>query len=118
MNKRLTLISILLGLWLTLLALACNLTTPQPPTLVPRASATPLPTIGYATLSPQELPQQATLIPQSDAVLLNLMNQVQPDRLYAHVDALQRLGTRHVNSSYAIPGGGINAARDYIVQQF
>ena len=27
-------------------------------------SATPLPTIGYATLSPEELPAQATQIPQ------------------------------------------------------
>lgn len=118
--KRLTLVTILLGVWFAFVLLACNLTSPEPPTLVPRATATPPPTIGYATLSPDELPDELTtpLPPSSNASLLNLMNQVSPDRLMAHVQALQNFGTRHVNSTYTSPNSGIGAARTYIANQF
>ncbi len=81
-------------------ALACNLSEDsRPPTIIPRASPTPPPTIGYATLQPDELPQEATIVaPERDeTVPLNLLNQVQPDRLFVHVNALQNFGSRHVN---------------------
>ncbi len=98
--------------------LACNLSSPPPPTLMPRATATPLPTIGYATLSPDELPVQATALPPSNAVLLSLLNQVSAEGLMSHVQTLQSLETRHVNSGYTRPGAGVNAARDYISAYF
>ncbi len=99
-------------------ALACNLGSPEaPPTLVPRATDTPLPTIGYATLSPEELPQPAATAPPADANLSNLLNRVESDRLFLHVDTLQRFQTRHVNSGDA-PNRGIMAAYRYIRSQF
>src|SRR5215216_3646959 len=111
--KRLTLASVLLGLWFVFVLLACNLSSPPPPTIVPRATATPQPTIGYATLSPEELPDQATQIPQvTDATLLNLINQVDSNRLLSHVQTLQNFGTRHVNSPYNLSNGGIGEARN------
>lgn len=102
-------------------ALACNLSEDsRPPTIIPRASPTPPPTIGYATLQPDELPQEATIVaPERDeTVLLNLLNQVQPDRLFVHVNALQNFGSRHVNSPTDNPSYGIGAAADYIQRQF
>jgi hypothetical protein len=123
---------------LILAALACNLTdTAPPPTLVPRPTSTPPPTIGYATLSPGELPAVATVVaqaggdaalappppgvgacPRSDVALLNLMNQVDTTRLLGHVQALQDMGTRHVNSVNNSPTTGIGAAAGYITRQF
>lgn len=102
-------------------AMACNLSSDsRPPTLAPRATPTPPPTIGYATLAPEELPVQATVQPQqrTDAVLINLLNQVQADRLFMHINALQNMYTRHVNSSPNDPQYGIGAAYAYITQQF
>lgn len=117
--KRLSLGTLLLGLWFGFTLLACNLSSPPPPTIVPRPSATPLPTIGYATLSPEELPEAVTTpVAQTNANLLNLINRVDSNRLMAHVQTLQNLGTRHVNSPYTLPDAGIGAARNYIVGQF
>jgi hypothetical protein len=118
--KRLSIASVGILLWVAFVALACNLgASGEPPTLVPRATATPLPTIGYATLSPDELPQiAATVAPQSEAAVLNLINQVEGDRLLTHVATLQSYGTRHINSPYGQPGYGIGAAKDYIVGEF
>jgi hypothetical protein len=102
-------------------ALACNLTSDsRPPTIIPRASATPPPTIGYPTIAPDELPQEATITaPDTDeTVLLGVLNQVQPDRLFTHVSALQAFNTRHVNSSTIDPNQGIGAASNYILDQF
>jgi len=107
------------ALWIA--ALACNLTGENnPATLVPRTTATPPPTIGYATLAPGELPQQATALPQArtGAALLNALNQVQGDRLFEHVSALQSMFTRHVNSPQNDPNRGIGAAVTYITRQF
>ncbi len=106
-----------------LAALACNLTdNAAPPTLVMRASVTPPATIGFATLAPEELPAQATTIPRSesrpDTTLLNVMNQVEPDRLILHIDALVGMRTRHVLSSWTNPSEGIGAAYNYIMTQF
>jgi hypothetical protein len=118
--KRLSTISILIGLWFAFVLLACNLGgVPPNATLVPRATQTPPPTIGYATLSPEQVPGQTTALPpQSDATLLNLINRVETDRLLTHVDALQGFGTRHINSPYNVPGSGIGAAREYIWDAF
>lgn len=117
--KRLSILSLVIAAWLALVLLACNLSSPPPPTLVPRATVTPQPTIGYATLSPDQFPNQATALPQvSNTALLNMLNQVQADRLLVHIDSLQRLGTRHINSPNNQPNNGIGAARSYIAGQF
>lgn len=122
MNRRRLPIPILLAVWLAVIALACNLSSESaPPTLVPRATATPPPTMGIATIAPEELPQQSeTSAPQiSDAApLAPLLAQVQPDRLFAHIIALQNLYTRHVNSVQNDPARGVGAASQYIVDQF
>jgi len=117
--KRTSRIFISLLLWLAAVGLACNLSSSsQPPTLVPRATETPLPTIGYATLSPSELPPQVAPRVAPDAVLVNLLNRVASDRLFMHVDALQNFRTRHVNSTQSMTDQGIGAAYNYIMSQF
>ncbi len=112
--------SLLFLIWLALVALACNLAgTENPPTISPRATATPPPTIGYATLSPEELPQVAATSPGSaEADLVNLANQVETDRLMLTVDTLENFGTRHVNSGYDRSDWGIGAAKQYIRSEF
>ncbi|NWF70902.1 MAG: M20/M25/M40 family metallo-hydrolase [Chloroflexi bacterium] len=102
---------------LALAALACNLSESAPPTLVPRATPTPPPTLGYATLAPEQLPAQATSAPQTQANMFTLLNEVNPERLLAHVQTLQGFGTRHFASPYDRPGFGIGAARDYVANQ-
>jgi len=105
---------------LALAALACDLGTRSDPTaLAPPATVTPQPTIGYATLSPQQLPQVATVgAPDATSLLLNYSNQIESDRLLAHISTLQGFGTRHVNSGYGNPERGIGAAADWITRQF
>ena len=112
-------------LWMSLSALACNLSNnpgSRPPTLVPAPpGVTPQATIGYATPSPNgQIPAIG-----SDAVnnsveveLYNLTSQVQADNLMSHVYALEGFYTRHVNSSQTDPNRGIGAARNYILSQF
>ncbi len=102
------------------MAVACNLSSDSaPPTLVPRMTDTPLPTIAYATLSPQELPQQAAVnvSPAIGGDLSSLLNLVESDRLMVHVDTMQGFQTRHVNSAN-LPNQGIAAAYNYIHAQF
>lgn len=107
----------LLALWFLLVLLACNLAgEPPAPTVVPRATATPPPTIGYSTLAPNELPEGVTqvapdAVPQ-DLTLVNLLNQVDADRLFVHIDTLVNMQTRRVNSM------GIDAAATYILNEF
>jgi Zn-dependent M28 family amino/carboxypeptidase len=110
---------LLVVLAMALATLACNLSdNAAPPTLVLRATATPPPTIGYATLPPEALPQQeATAPPRVETLILNLINQVQTDRLMYHVASLADMTTRHVNSPYVAAGRGIGAARDYILNE-
>lgn len=105
---------------LALAALACDLGTRSgPATLAPQATVTPPPTIGYATLSPQQLPQTAaTGAPNATSLLLNYSNQIESDRLLAHIATLQSFGTRHVNSGYDRPDRGIGAAATWVQQQF
>jgi hypothetical protein len=112
---------ILVACSLLLAAIACNLSSEsRPPTIIPRASPTPPPTIGYATIEPEELPQEATIsAPDLDeVVLLNLFNQVQPDRLYMYVSALQNMGTRMVTSAKDSASFGVGGAEQYILNQF
>jgi leucyl aminopeptidase len=131
MKKQTFIPSALFLLWLLIVALACNLTdSSPPPTIVPRATSTPPPTIGYATLSPDELPDAVSTVPRaeeptgplvgprSDVVLLNLMNQIDSNRLMEHVSALQNMYTRHVLSSQNNPNQGIGGATNYILSQF
>jgi hypothetical protein len=114
------LIFALLSVFLTVVS-ACTLSTTRelPPTIVPRPTDTPLPTIAYATLRPEELPQpqQQITSPAVGGNLSALLSQVESDRMYLHIDALQRFQTRHVNSPN-LPDSGINAAYQYIVTQF
>ncbi len=128
--------SVLIVLWLGFVALACSLSSSEaPPTLVPRASDTPMPTIGYATLSPPQLPQQPAAptalpvqpqqpaptqpppLPAAAPLLAGLLDQVAVDRLFMHVDTLQRFQTRHINSADQ-PDQGIGAAYRYIHAYF
>jgi hypothetical protein len=112
----------LLACWFLLILLACNLTEAPPPTLVLRATATPPPTIGYATLAPDEYPESATqiapIVPLSDTTLLNLLSQVEPDRLFQHIDVLAGMRTRHIGSTTVSPTEGIGAAQNYVLNQF
>ncbi len=106
-----------------LVLLACNLSgQPEPPTVVPKATSTPPPTIGYATLAPDQYPDQATQIApvpsRPDATLLSLMNQVDADRLYVTIDSLVGMRTRRVHSGGAGTGQGIDAAAEYVLAQF
>lgn len=114
--------------WLAFVLIACNLGTSPgtpPPTLVPRASATPAPTLGYSAEG-NPINSDGSFAPGSvntpvssiDQELQNLMNQVTTDRLLAHVRALQNTYTRHVNSTQFTNGRGIGAARQYIREQF
>ncbi len=124
MNRRTAGVFTLLPLWFLLVLLACNLTeSPEPPTLVPRATSTPPPTIGYATLAPNEYPQQATQInpniAHSDTTLLSVLNQVQPDRLLQHVDVrCTGCGRGTVLSAKTSATEGIGAAQAYVFDQF
>jgi len=116
--KRTTLRLLLPLAALGMAALACNLSSSsQPPTLVPRATETPLPTIAYATLSPQELPQEIVRAPSAEVALANLLNRVESDRMFLHIDTLVSFRTRHVNSPNG-QGTGISAAFNYIQGQF
>jgi hypothetical protein len=125
MNKRRSTLTpiLLIAAAMLVAALACNLTdSAPPPTLVPRATFTPPPTIGFPTLAPEQFPDQATNIPRTDprpdTALLDVMNQVEVDRLILHVDALVSMRTRHVLSSWTTPNEGIGAAYNYVMNQF
>jgi hypothetical protein len=116
---RSTLISTGLLLYACLIVLACTLSSEPAPTIIPRATDTPPPTIGYQTLAPNQLPTAAvTIAPRVDARLINLINQVEQDRLFLHINALQNFSTRHVNSALGQPNYGIGAAYNYIRGQF
>lgn len=111
------------AIWLLLSA--CNLATssaPPPPTLAPRPTATPPPTLGFSGAAGgagDVVPENITTpIVDSDLQVLNLINQVESDRLMAHVDTLQNFYTRHVNSITSSATQGIGAARKYIQDQF
>lgn len=108
---------------LVTLAAACNLSTnPEPPTLVPRITDTPLPTIAVATAVPippqsqEQISSQAN--PQLAKIAMNaLLDQVDVDRLFIHISSLEGLGTRHVNSP-DLPNSGAAASYRYVRGQF
>jgi Peptidase family M28 len=122
MNRRSAAIFTLLPLWFLLVLLACNLTEQPEPTLVPRATSTPPPTIGYSTLAPDQYPQEATQlapVPQSpNNTLLSLNSQVDADRMFVTIDALVGMRTRRVNTAGMGSGQGIDVAADYVLDQF
>lgn len=120
MRRRTTAATLLFALTMVIAALACNLTGPSgPPTIAPRATATPPPTIPIATLAPEELPTMAvTAVAVVGPGVVSLTSQIDADRLMFHVDTLQNFRTRHVNSRYDSPTEGIGAAYNYIVGQF
>ncbi|MBI1276711.1 MAG: M20/M25/M40 family metallo-hydrolase [Anaerolineaceae bacterium] len=106
-----------------LLAAACNLTNNnEPPTLVPRLTDTPQPTIGYDTAVPPIQTPQSNLSSQPSPLTAKanmdaLLDQVDADHLFIHITTLQDLGTRHVNSP-DLPNSGIAAAYRYVRGQF
>lgn len=112
-------------LWMSLTAIACNLSSNpanRPPTLVPAPpGVTPQATIGYATPSANGQIPQNNNVPSNnsaDVELYNLTSQVQADNLISTVYALEGFYTRHVNSSQTDPNRGIGAARGYLYSQF
>lgn len=130
MNKRRLLRIILISL-MPLLLSACNLGSSAgspgdgPPTLAPRASATPPPTLGYLGGDPTAAPETnivpgnfSTPATNPDVAVYNLLNQVDVEQLMQHVRAMQGFYTRHVNSTQSSSTRGIGAARAYIQQQF
>jgi bacterial leucyl aminopeptidase len=117
--------NLILLAWLAFVLVACNLggsgATP-PPTLAPRNTAVPQPTLGFSgdgvqvsELAPSNLNTPATSI---DVEFLNLMEQVDVTRLRSHVETLQGFTTRHVNSATDRSDYGIGAARTYIENEF
>jgi hypothetical protein len=105
---------------LMLSALACNLAAePAAPIIQTGPTNTPPPTIGFATLAPDQLPQAVQVVATPiQANLTNLLDQVSPERLMAHITMLQNFRTRHVNSTTESTREGVGAARDYVWQQF
>lgn len=123
MNKRTTVTFTLLPIWFLIVLLACNLTEqPAPPTVVPRPTSTPPPTIGYATLAPDQFPEEATqvapVVVQPDASLLNVLNLVDADRLFETIDSLVAMQSRRVNSFPGSTTQGIDAAANYVLNKF
>lgn len=109
--------------WLTLVLIGCNLGTSgnAPPTLVPRMTVTPPPTLGFngvANGSEIGLGNIETPVSDPELAVYELTQQVDIDRLMTHVEALQNFGTRHVNSLTSSSTWGIGAARNYIKSQF
>ncbi len=120
MEKRHHTRALLFICWMAFVLIACNLgTSEEQPILEARPSPTPAPTIGYSPLGPAELPGQAAAVSNlRGAELLNLLNEVETDRLIAHIGTLQSFHTRHVNSPKDNGSRGIGAAQRYIESQF
>lgn len=119
---------ILLVAWFSLTVMACNLSSPNggPPTVEPRTTgngllnATPQPTLGLqapGTSNNTSSSSDGSEIVNVGADLSLMINEVQGDRLFSHVEALVNVRTRHVNSSQTSPNEGIGAAYRYIVDQ-
>ena len=103
-----------------LLLLACNLGTSDnaPPTLAPLPTFTPRATLGYVAARPVVISEiNVTAAPPSENIVPALLEQVESDRLLAHVRSLQDFRTRHIGSSQVSPREGIGAARKYIKDQ-
>src|SRR5262249_27985226 len=76
-------------------------------------------TFGRAvTATPAAQAQSVNALTTSASLLASWLNQINQNRLIAHVQALQNCKTRHVNSFYNLPGQGIGAAYNYVDGQF
>lgn len=104
---------------LVMSALACNLSSPPPPTVPPRLpTSTPQATIGISTQVPIELPGGIQAEAPVDPGIDTLMMQVDPERLMQHTRTLYEFQTRYVNSTQSSSTIGIGAARQYIHDTF
>jgi hypothetical protein len=110
--------------WISLVAVACNLgtTDTRPPTLAPLMTSAPVSTLGYATLSPEE---QIMMTPTSSipptpiaTTLYSMLEQVDQTRMIYHISRLEEFKTRHVNSAGRTDGLGIDAAYEYLNAEF
>ncbi|MCB9460501.1 MAG: M20/M25/M40 family metallo-hydrolase [Anaerolineaceae bacterium] len=103
---------------------ACNLGTAReaaPPTLQALPSATPPPTLGVEISGDPQQPGiilAQTPIADPSIEINNLLNQVDAERMRAHIAFLQSVHTRHILSSTTEAGYGIGAAERYIAEQF
>ena len=99
-------------------SLACNISggTPTPVRFLP--TALPQPTLGYATIDPALVREDAAGPPVPSPHIVNTLNQVANDRLLLHIDTLSNFGTRHVLSGYEQEGWGIGAAHRYLLAEF
>jgi hypothetical protein len=109
--------------WISLIALACNLgaSEPPPPTLAPRIDTQPVATLGVYTPLPGQ--PDATPTPGIPATpiatkLYTMLSQIDQTRLLFHIDSLEHFHTRHVNSVGKTDGTGITAAFNYINDEF
>ncbi|MCE2473682.1 MAG: M20/M25/M40 family metallo-hydrolase, partial [Anaerolineae bacterium] len=103
-----------------LLMIACNLgaSSNAPPTLAPLPTFTPQATLGYAAVRPVVIDDiEVTAVAPSDELLPTLLEQVESDRLMAHIRSLQDFRTRHIGSAQTSVTEGIGAARKYIKDQ-
>jgi hypothetical protein len=123
--RKLSIIITLIVVWFALVSLACNLSgDSRPPTIVPRATNTPQPTIAYATLAPEQLPQQqqpgaaATNAASPRLNIEAMLSQVSGPNLMQHISVMQSFQTRHINSTFSSPSSGIGAAYRYVREQF
>ncbi len=119
--KRLTRLLIVITAWVSLVALACNLSSADtaPPTLVPRITDQILPTLGYSTPLPGEIAgPTATPAPPIGAQLYSILNQVDEIRLMETVYTLEGFYTRHVNSTQTSETQGVGAAARYLLNEF
>ncbi|MFC1959069.1 M20/M25/M40 family metallo-hydrolase [Chloroflexota bacterium] len=114
-HKHQRLLPIIVLISLLLSTLACNLTSPPPPTVPPRLpTSTPQAPIGISTLPPLELPTGLPAdVPAAPSVEA-LLQQVDTSQLMQHVQTLAGFETRYVNSTLSNPTRGIGAARQYI----
>lgn len=96
-------IMLLLMLWAVA---GCSLSSEPPP-----------PIVGLRPTSTPNIDPTATPSASGQVYLLNLMNQVQTDRMIVHISTLSNFRTRHVNSTQTLPDFGIGAAADYLLEQ-
>jgi len=89
-----------------------------PPTLAPFPTFTPRATLGYAAARPVQIAGIAsTAEPAASDWLGPLLEQVESERMMAHIRSLEGFYTRHINSSQTSPQRGVGAARKYIRDQ-
>lgn len=104
---------------LILSAMACNLSSPPPPTVPPRLStSTPQATIGISTQVPIALPTGVGELAPSDPSIDALLQQVNTANMMKIIEDLVSFDTRHVNSTRSDGLHGIEAAREYIYETF